>query len=100
MLTETQIRARIKSLTERSWNRIYKPSLIEKEVDENTLLFMTRCQQCNKDPEAMIKLTIKKMTEMKNFAFCQAVVDVFELKDYTSWQLSGWSPKSKLNRRK
>lgn len=100
MLTETQIRARIKSLTERSWNRLYKLSLIDKEVDENTLLFMARCQQCNKEPETMIKLIIKKMTEMKNFAFCQAVVDVFELKDFTSWQLSGWSPKSKLNRRK
>lgn len=100
MLTETQIRARIKSLTERSWNRLYKPSLIEKEVDENTLLFMTRCQQCNKDPEEMIKLIIKKMAEMKNLAFCQAVAMVFKTGCLSSWQLSGWKPKSKLNRRK
>jgi hypothetical protein len=97
MLTETQIRARIKSLTERSWNRLYKLSLIDKEVDENTLLFMARCRQCNKEPETMIKLIIKKMAEMRNLAFCQAVSFVFKTGSLSSWQLP---IKRKLNRRK
>jgi hypothetical protein len=101
MLSENQIRKRILSLTQRSWNRLYRSDLLDKEVDENLLLFMTRCQQCNKDPEVMIDLMIKKMKAMPNLAFCQAITFVFELKNYSSHSLNGWFPQGtpKIKRR-
>ena len=92
MLTQKQIRARIYSLTFHSINRSYLPDLIEREVDENVLLFNTRCQQCQKDPEKMMGLIIKKMQGWPNMAFCQALTFVFELTGYRSYDLNGWNP--------
>ena len=72
---------------------------LEKEIEENIILFHTRCKQCKKDPSEMIALMAKKMSAMKNLSFSQAIIFVFDLKGFTSYQLSGWKPQSKIKRR-
>lgn len=99
MLSQKQIKARIKSLTEHSTNRLYREDLLDKEVDENLLLFNTRCEQCNKEPDKMIALIIEKMKGWPNMAFCQALTYSFGLKGYTSHGLHGWQAPAKIKRR-
>lgn len=99
MFAQKQIRARIYSLTLHSTNRSYRPDLIEREVDENVLLFNTRCKQCQKDPEKMMGLIIKKMQGWPNMAFCQALTFVFGLTGYESYGLNGWSPQDNQARK-
>lgn len=76
MFTQKQIRARIKSLTEHSRNRLYKSDLLEKEVDENLLYLMAVCKRFDKDVDKTLLLVIKRMKEMPNMSFTEAVVDV------------------------
>ncbi len=99
MLTDKQIRARIRSLTQHATNRTYADRLLDREVEENQILFFTRCQQCQKDPSKMIGLLAQQMKELKNLSFGQAVIMTFGLKGYTNYHLSGWKPIARLKRR-
>lgn len=100
MLDEKQIKARIRVMVERSWNRLYLPEFINREVDENFSLLMIKCKQNDCDPQDAIILINKKMRDMKNFAFCQALSDVF----HCQWEIPALCKlnvvNTKINRRK
>ena len=92
LIPKDPVRKQLKKVMSLIWNRSYRKSLEEKEIDEHLLLLTTRCKQLNKDPETVLNDIENLVKVMTNYSFRQALYDTLEIKNFTSYKLDGWKP--------
>ncbi len=83
---------KVLELTKNSTNRKYKPSLLEREVQENCDLLRNQDPKVSPEiPNFLIEIELL-MTSTKNLAFCQAISIIMKKKQETLTYLQQIKP--------